>query len=151
MMDVSEGPSTPAQAWKTQAIILTSLPMGVTLFALVGLFLRPDVESTVAGTLVTVWLVGVLASLLGAALVWRRMVRPHLPVAGQRGTAPSMDEIGRFQTGQIVAMALIEGVALLGGVIQVIAGLALPALVGVAMTWAALLVMWPRKGWYGLR
>jgi hypothetical protein len=62
-----------------------------------------------------------------------------------------MDTIGRFQTGQIICMALIEGMALFGGVILITSGTAIPALTGVALTWGALVVLWPRRGWYGLR
>lgn len=62
-----------------------------------------------------------------------------------------MDAIGRFQTGQIIFMALVEGMALFGGVILILSGMSMPALIGVAMAWGALAIAWPRREWYGLR
>lgn len=151
MIDGSATPSTPEEARKVQAIILTSLPVGVTLFAAVGLWVSRETAATEPGPLLTAWFIGTVMAIVAAIVVWLRMVRPYLPPGGQRGEPPVMDVIGRFQTGQIICLALIEGMALFGGVILIVTGRPLPALVGVAMTWAALAVLWPRRGWYGLR
>lgn len=150
-MTTGHTPSTPEEAWKTQAIILASLPLGVTLFAIVGLWLTRDGAGSDPGVLLPVWVAMAVASVLAAFLLWQRMVRPHLPPTGQRGEPPSLEVIGRFQTGLIVCMALIEGVALFGGVILIVSGEPGPALAGVAMIWIALALLWPRRGWYGLR
>lgn len=48
-------------------------------------------------------------------------------------------------------MALVEAIALFGGVILIISGVAMPALVGVALAWGALIILWPRREWHGLR
>lgn len=151
MIDASHTPSTPEEARKTQAIILTSLPVGVTLFAAVGLWVTRDGQAGDPGSLLTVWLIGTVVTLVGAVIAWWRLVRPHLPLPGRQLGGVSMDAIARFQTGQIICLALIEGMALFGGVILVISGIAVPALIGVALTWGALVAMWPRRGWYGLR
>jgi len=150
-MQESHTPSTPREARQAQVIILTALPLGVTLFALVGLWVTREGVPGDPGPLLAVWGFATVAAVVAAFIVWQRMVKPHLPVSGRRAEPPSMEEIGRFQTGQIVAMALIEGVALFGGVILIIAGRALPALVGVVMIWTALALLWPRRAWYGLR
>lgn len=149
-MQGTHTPSTPKEARQAQALILLSLPIGVTLFALVGLWVTRGSEPTDPGPLLTIWLIGVVASTAAAVVVWQRMVKPHLPPSGRRAEPPSMEVVGRFQTGQIICLALIEGMALLGGVILIISAQPLPALVGVGMTWAALLLLWPRRGWYGL-
>jgi len=150
MIDGS-APSTPEEARNTQAIILTSLPVGVTLFAVVGLWIRRNGQVSDPGPLLAVWLIGTIATLFAAVIVWQRLVRPHLPQTGRHPAGVSLDTIGRFQTGQIICMALIEGMALFGGVILIISGTAAPALVGVALAWVALVVLWPRREWYGLR
>jgi hypothetical protein len=150
MIDGS-APSTPEEARNTQAIILTSLPVGVTLFAVVGLWIRRNGHVSDPGPLLAVWLIGTIATLLAAVIVWQRLVRPHLAQAGRDPTGISLDTIGRFQTGQIICMALIEGMALFGGVILIISGTATPALFGVALAWVALVILWPRREWYGLR
>lgn len=151
MIDGSARPSTPMEARKVQAIVLTSLPVGVTLFAAVGLWVSRETPVTEPGPLLTVWFIGTVIATIAAIVVWQRMVRPSLPLGGQRADPPRMDVIGRLHTGQIICMALIEGMALFGGVILILTGMALPALVGVVMTWTALAVLWPRRGWYGLR
>lgn len=151
MIDGSSAPATPAEARNVQAIILSSLPVGVTLFAAVGLWVTRNGQAGDPGPLLTAWLIGTAATLLAAVLVWQRLVRPHLPQSGRQPARVSMDTIGRFQTGQIICMALIEGMALFGGVILIISGTAMPALVGVALAWGALIVLWPRREWYGLR
>lgn len=143
--------STPEGARNTHAIILSSMPVGLTLFAVVGLWIQRNGQVSDPGPLFTVWLIGTTTTLLAAVVVWQRLVRPHLPQAGRRPAGVSMDTIGRFQTGQIICMALIEGTALLGGVILFITGVAMPAMVGVALAWVALVVLWPRREWYGLR
>lgn len=151
MIDGSSAPSTPEEARNTQAIILTSLPVGVTLFAAVGLWVTRDGPSGDPGPLLTVWLIGTAVTLVAAVVVWQRLVQPHLPRAGRQPAEVSMETIGRFQTGQIICMALVEGMGLLGGVVLIVSGAAMPALVGVALAWAALIVLWPRREWYGLR
>lgn len=151
MTNGSNAPTTPEQARNTQAIILTSLPIGVTLFAVVGLWVTRDGQPGDPGPLLTVWMIGTATALVAAVVVWQRLVQPHLPRAGRPPAQVSMEAIGRFQTGQIVCMALVEGMALFGGVILIISGAAVPALVGVALAWGALIVLWPRREWYGLR
>lgn len=151
MIDGSAVPSTPEDARKVQAIILTSLPIGVTLFAAVALWVRRDAPATEPGPLLSVWLIGTVMATLAAVMVWQRMVRPSIPVGGQRANAPGADVLGRLHTGQIICMALMEGMALLGGVILILSGVVLPAVAGVVMTWGALAILWPRRGWYGLR
>ena len=151
MIEGSSSPSTPQQARNTQAIILTSLPVGVTLFAIVGLWVTREGQAADPGPLLTVWMIGTAAALVAAVVVWQRLVQPHLPRAGRQPVHVSMETIGRFQTGQIICMALMEGMGLFGGVILVTSGTAMPALVGVALAWAALIVLWPRREWYGLR
>lgn len=150
-MQGAHTPSTPREARQTQAIILVSLPVGVTLFALVGLWVTRGSQPTDPGPLLTIWLIGVVASTTAAIVVWQRMVKPHLPTSGRRTEPPSLEVIGRFQTGQIICLALIEGMALFGGVILITSARPLPALVGVVMTWVALVLLWPRRAWYGLR
>lgn len=151
MIDGSSAPSTPEEARNTQAIILTSLPVGVTLFAAVGLWVTRNGPPGDPGPLLTVWMIGTAATLVAALVAWRRLVQPHLPRAGRQPAEVSMEAIGRFQTGQIVCMALVEGMGLFGGVVLIISGVAMPALVGVALAWGALVFVWPRRGWYGLR
>lgn len=151
MIDGSSAPSTPKDARNIQAIILTSLPVGVTLFALVGLWVTRDSQPGDPGPLLTVWMIGTAVALVAAVIVWQRRVQPHLPRAGRRPAEVSMETIGRFQTGQIICMALVEGMGLLGGVILIVSGEAMPALVGVALAWGALIALWPRREWYGLR
>lgn len=151
MTDGSSSPSTPQEARNTQAIILTSLPVGVTLFAAVGFWVTRNGQPGDSSPLLTVWMIGTAAALVAAVVVWQRLVQPHLPRAGRQPARVSMETIGRFQTGQIICMALVEGMALFGGVILIISGAALPALVGVALAWGALIVLWPRREWYGLR
>ena len=151
MISGSSAPSTPEEARKIQAIILTSLPVGVTLFAAVGLWVMRDGQPGDPGPLLTVWMIGTAVTLVAAVVVWQRLVQPHLPRAGRHPAGVSMETIGRFQTGQIICMALVEGMALFGGVILIISGVAMPALVGVALAWGALVVLWPRREWYGLR
>lgn len=151
MIDGSSAPSTPEEARNTQAIILTSLPVGVTLFAAVGLWVTRDGPPGDSGPLLTLWMIGTAAALVAAVVVWQRLVQPHLPRAGRQPAEVSMETIGRFQTGQIICMALVEGMGLFGGVILIISGAAMPALVGVALAWGALIALWPRREWYGLR
>lgn len=151
MISGSSAPSTPKEARNTQAIILTSLPIGVTLFAVVGLWVTRDGQPVDPGPFLTVWMIATAAALMAAVVVWQRLVQPHLPRTGRRPDGVSMETISRFQTGQIVCMALVEGVALFGGVILIVSGASMPALIGVALAWGALVVLWPRRDWYGLR
>lgn len=151
MINSSSAPSTPEEARNTQAIILTSLPIGVTLFAVVGLWVTRDGTPGDSDLLLRVWMIGTAVALVAAVVVWQRLVQPHLPRAGRQPTEVSMETIGRFQTGQIICMALVEGMGLFGGVILIISGTAVPALIGVALAWGALVVLWPRREWYGLR
>lgn len=150
MTDLPHSPSTPAEARRTQTIILASLPLGVSLFAAVGLWVTRAGTASDPGPLVAIWMIGLVSALVAALIAWHRMVRPHLPASRRRGQTVTMDEIGRFQTGLIVCMALIEGIALFGGVILILSGVSTPALIGVALAWGALAVLWPRREWYGL-
>ena len=150
MTNLSHSPSTPAEARRTQMIILASLPLGVTLFAAVGLWVTRGGTASDPGPLVAIWTIGLVSALVAASIAWQRMVRPHLPASRPRGQPVTMDEIGRFQTGLIICMALVEGIAMFGGVILILSGVSTPAVVGVALAWGALVVLWPRREWYGL-
>lgn len=151
--DGSAAGAGPAAARKVAMIIMAALPLGVTLFAGIALWLEPagDPGGVETGLLVRVWLATVVLAVIGAVIAWRRMVAPLLPVAGRRAEAPPPEMLRRLQTGLIVCMALIEGAALFGCVVTWIGGGALPAVIGVLMMWSAFALLWPRPGWYGLR
>jgi hypothetical protein len=62
-----------------------------------------------------------------------------------------MSSLASLQTGLIVCMALAEGLGLFGVVIHFLGGPSWMAVVSVAIAWAALAIVWPRRAWYGLR
>lgn len=142
----------PEASRKVAMIIMAALPLGVTLFAGIALWVGAGGEDGGGlDVMVRVWIATVLVTVLGAVVAWRRMVRPLLPPTGQRAQPPSPGELRRLQTGLIVCMALIEGGALFGCVVTLVGGGALPAVSGVLLMWSALVFLWPRQGWYGLR
>lgn len=152
-MSANPGPN-PEAAWRTATIVLVSLPLGVTMLVVVGLFLslaEPMSGPPGSPYLVWVWLLLTTVTAPAAFIVWQRMVRPHVPPTGIRGRPPTSDEMERIQTGSIISMALIEGAALLGGVLLILGAGPFPALVGLAIAWAAFFLLRPRRGWYGLR
>lgn len=154
MDDSNAPPAAQENAWRTALTIMLSLPMGVSLLAAVALWLRSTSPAPAAGdpaTLTLVWVVLTVATSLAAVVVWRRMVRPHVPPTGFRADPPPAESIATLQTGLIVCMALVEGAALFGGVLLIIGAGPMPALVGVILIWTAFFVLRPRRGWYGLR
>lgn len=100
MISGSSAPSTPEETRNTQAIILTSLPVGVTLFAAVGLWVTRDGQPGDPGRLPTVWMIGTAAALVAAAVVWQRLVQPHLPRAGRQPARVTMGPSAAFKPGR---------------------------------------------------
>lgn len=137
-------------ARNSTAMILASLPTGVTLFALVTFWVRQTEPMSAMSNLATVWLVVTIASIGAAVVVWQRLVRPLIPASGHRSDA-TKEEMSRLQTGLIICMAVLEGAALLGVLTHFLGGGPLPSVASVALMWGGLLVLWPRRGWYGLR
>ncbi|MGI9039389.1 MAG: hypothetical protein ACR2GQ_11070 [Gemmatimonadota bacterium] len=137
-------------ARQTTAIILAAMPMGVTLFALVTWWIRRGEPTMDPGLMQVIWLAMAVTVVVAAAVVWRRLVQPELPAGGHTADV-SGERLGRLQTGLIICMALIEGAALFGVITWFIGGSPVPAAASVVMMWAALLAMWPRPGWYGIR
>lgn len=141
-------------AWRTSTVILLSLPIGVSLLAAVGLWLRTRGDAAPTGepgTLVTVWLLLTIGTLAAAWIAWQRRVAPLLPGSPARGDPPSPGEVARMQSGLIVCMALLEGAALFGGVLLILGAGPAPALVGVVIMWTAFFLLRPRREWFGLR
>jgi len=154
MSELSSSPGATEAAWRTAVIRMVSLPIGVTLLAAVGLWLsvtKPRTANIDSGFLTLAWLVLTLGTTMAAVVVWQRMVRPLVPSSGFRADPLPAAEIGRLQTGLVVCMALVEGAALLGGVLLILGAGPAPALVGVILMWTAFLLLRPRRGWYGLR
>lgn len=154
MSESTSSPGVPEAAWRTALILMVSLPIGVTVLAVVGLWLsatEPRTANVDSGSLTLAWLVLTLGTTMAAVVVWQRMVRPLVPLSGFRADPPAVAEIGRLQTGLVVCMALVEGAALLGGVLLILGAGPVPALVGVILIWTAFLLLRPRRGWYGLR
>lgn len=147
----SERPADASAARQTTAIVLASLPMGVTMFALVTWWLRRGEPAGDIGQFFPLlWMALTVSVVVAAVVVWRRMVKPEVPAAGY-ATTVSEDRLARLQTGLIMCMALLEGAALFGVLIWFIGGSPVPAVASVAMMWVALYFAWPRRGWYGLR
>lgn len=154
MFDANSAPRTPEAAWRTTLAVTASLPIGVSVLAAVGLWLRMTEAPTATmdtAPLVFAWLALTIGATLAAWVVWQRMVRPLLPASGFRADPAPADVVGRLQTGLVVCMALVEAAALLGGVLLILGAGPAPALVGMIVVWSAFLVFRPRRGWYGLR
>jgi F0F1-type ATP synthase membrane subunit c/vacuolar-type H+-ATPase subunit K len=151
---MASDPSPPATfaATKRQSLILIliSLPLGVSMFAGVAFGLRLGEGASTEAPLTEIWMVWTAVSLFLAFVIWQRLVRLHVPAAGFQGD-PEPSSLNRLQTGLIICMAVVEGTALFGIIVYILGGGLLPAVASVAMIWTALFILWPRRGWYGLR
>lgn len=90
------------------------------------------------------------AGLVGGVVLWKRLVNPRLPASGF-ASDPAMDDLASLQTGLIICMALAEGLGLFGVLKYFLGGPLWIAIASVPASWGTLLVVWPRRGWYGLR
>ncbi len=149
-VDPSHPSNSAATKRQSLILILTSLPLGVSLFAAIAYALRLGERSSSTAPLTEIWAVGTVVSLLLAFIIWGRLVRLHLPAAGFEGD-PEPATLNQLQTGLIICMALVEGMALFGIIVYILGGGLLPAVTGVVMIWTVLFLLWPRRGWYGLR
>ena len=143
-------PATAEQAWRVSAIVLGSLPVGATLFAVVVLWLRRGEPAGDVGILTVVWLIQALAEAVAITYLWNQLVKPHIPTSGF-ATEPNMLTLNRLQTGLIVCMALVEGLAVFGIIIHLIGGPVLLPIISVMLAWTGWIVFRPRRSWYGLR
>lgn len=148
--DPSSASTTAATQRQSAILILASLPIVVTLFAGVAYWLRRGSAASSVAPLTAVWAVGTVVSLFVAFVIWHRIVRLHVPASGFQND-PEPGSLNRLQTGLIICMAVVEGMALFGIILYLLGGGPIPAVTGVVMIWAALLLLWPRRGWYGLR
>jgi hypothetical protein len=147
-------PLVSADAARKQAILLgLSLPIGVTLFALLNVFvIRAGVPAEPPDPLLaSVWWALLPAGVLAATLIWRLRVVPHLPRGRGRGGPPDAGTLGRLLAGHLAALAALEVPALYGVMLHFMFGWR-PALIGgLGVIWIGVLLAWPRRGWFGIR
>ncbi len=139
-------------ALRTARIIATALPAGVAVFWVVGWVVTKGGSVGVApaalrGDVATwIWAVTAGAGFIGALLFRGRALQNG---DAQPGDPPSPASLAQTQTNLIIAWALLEGPALVGGVMFLL--LALRSILWAAATvyLVGVILTFPRPEWFG--
>ena len=142
--------STTAQQAKNSATLVgMSLPLGATMLVVVAAFLTGDAaaptpERAERARILTYAFVGMLALLSGTALFfWRTRVEPIIHDLENTQATQSV-----LMSNLMVVWALVEAVALFGGVLFLLHGTAWTGVTGVLLSWLVFLMTRPQLEWF---
>lgn len=142
------GPATGEQLYRTAWIILGSMVAGVTALAVVAGVVRQQAASPLPWLAIWV-LIGPLSVVL-ARILLARQVASTAPAGGDGRTAgPPPPET--VLTAHVVAWALIEGPALLGGVAYLLGAPATVLVAALATAAIGFAITAPKREAFGLR
>lgn len=146
-MNMQPAPITAERAKSTAALIGLSLPLGVTLMAVVAWFIggaAPRSEPESARILVYVWIALTAGTAMTALFFWRARVEPlisaHEPLPAAR-----MNEL---TTNLILCWALIEPASLFGVLIYLLHGTVWVAVTALLLSWGVALATRPQLEWF---